>query len=78
MTGDEDSSPVVRLDTQARLAWMRTGYKFFPYAARWSDQWWVLRSRKPRSASSRPASSSTAVKSTIRVRDAATWPITTR
>lgn len=22
---------------------MRTGYKFFPYAARHSDQWWVLR-----------------------------------
>jgi hypothetical protein len=44
MTGDEDSSPVVRLDTQARPDWMRTGYKFFPYAARWSDQWWVLRS----------------------------------
>lgn len=22
---------------------MRTGYKFFPYAARQSDQWWVLR-----------------------------------
>jgi hypothetical protein len=23
---------------------MRTGYEFSPYAARWSDQWWVLRS----------------------------------
>jgi hypothetical protein len=22
---------------------MRTGYKYFPYAARQSDQWWVLR-----------------------------------
>jgi hypothetical protein len=44
MTGDEDSSPVVGVDTQARPAWMRTGYKFFPYAARQSDQWWVLRS----------------------------------
>lgn len=22
---------------------MRTGYQFFPYAARQSDQWWVLR-----------------------------------
>ncbi|KLO28330.1 hypothetical protein ABW16_13570 [Mycolicibacter heraklionensis] len=31
------------IDTNARPQWSRTGYKFFPYAAQQSDQWWVLR-----------------------------------
>ena len=31
------------IDQQAQPAWMRTGYKFFPYAARQAGQWWVLR-----------------------------------
>ncbi|VBA45437.1 hypothetical protein [Mycobacterium attenuatum] len=26
-----------------RPHWLRTGYKFFPYAAHQSGQWWVLR-----------------------------------
>ena len=37
----EGTRPVV--DPSAQPAWMRTGYKFFPYAARQSGQWWVLR-----------------------------------
>jgi hypothetical protein len=31
------------VEPTARPAWMRTGYKFFPYAARYCEQWWVLR-----------------------------------
>lgn len=31
----------VDVDTQPR--WLRTGYRFFPYAAYHSGQWWVLR-----------------------------------
>jgi hypothetical protein len=31
------------IDTTAQPQWMRTGYKFFPYAAQHSGQWWVLR-----------------------------------
>ena len=31
------------IDTAAQPPWSRTGYKFFPYAARHSGQWWVLR-----------------------------------
>jgi hypothetical protein len=31
------------IDTAARPQWLRTGYKFFPYAAHHSGQWWVLR-----------------------------------
>jgi len=27
----------------AQPQWLRTGYKFFPYAAHHSGQWWVLR-----------------------------------
>lgn len=27
----------------AQPQWLRTGYKFFPYAAQESGQWWVLR-----------------------------------
>jgi hypothetical protein len=33
----------VVVDTSARPNWMRTGDKHFPYAARSSGQWWVLR-----------------------------------
>lgn len=28
---------------QVQPAWMRTGYKCFPYAARQSGRWWLLR-----------------------------------
>ena len=31
------------IDTAAQPQWLRTGYKFFPYAAHYSGQWWVLR-----------------------------------
>lgn len=31
------------IDTNARPEWLRTGYKFFPYAAMHSGKWWVLR-----------------------------------
>jgi hypothetical protein len=31
------------IDITARPDWQRTGYKFFPYAAQQSGQWWVLR-----------------------------------
>jgi len=31
------------IDTVARPRWSRTGYTFFPYAAQYSDRWWVLR-----------------------------------
>jgi hypothetical protein len=31
------------VDSSAQPVWKRTGYKFFPYAARQSGQWWVLR-----------------------------------
>jgi hypothetical protein len=31
------------IDSTARPNWSRTGYKFFPYAAHYSGQWWVLR-----------------------------------
>ncbi|BDB43583.1 MULTISPECIES: hypothetical protein [Mycobacterium] len=31
------------VDLHARPRWMRTGYRYFPYAARQSGQWWVLR-----------------------------------
>jgi hypothetical protein len=31
------------IDTAAQPQWSRTGYKFFPYAANYSGQWWVLR-----------------------------------
>lgn len=30
-------------DTTAQPDWLRTGYKFFPYAAQQSGHWWVLR-----------------------------------
>lgn len=31
------------VDTSVRPSWRRTGYRFFPFAARQSGQWWVLR-----------------------------------
>ncbi len=31
------------IDETARPHWLRTGYKFFPYAAQQSGHWWVLR-----------------------------------
>jgi hypothetical protein len=31
------------IDTSAHPQWLRTRYKFFPYAALHSGQWWVLR-----------------------------------
>lgn len=31
------------IDTTAHPQWLRTGYKFFPYAAPQSGKWWVLR-----------------------------------
>lgn len=31
------------IDKTARPLWLRTGYKFFPYAAQQSGHWWVLR-----------------------------------
>jgi hypothetical protein len=31
------------IDPSAQPVWYRTGYKFFPYAAKQSGQWWVLR-----------------------------------
>nr|MBC9862664.1 hypothetical protein [Mycobacterium pseudoshottsii] len=31
------------IDQTAQPHWMRTGYKYFPYAAWQSGQWWVLR-----------------------------------
>jgi hypothetical protein len=34
---------LVKVDTSVRPRWMRTGFKFFPYAATQADQWWVLR-----------------------------------
>lgn len=31
------------VDSSVQPVWKRTGYKFFPYAAEQSGQWWVLR-----------------------------------
>ena len=33
----------MQLDTTARPPWQWTGYRFFPYAAKQSGTWWVLR-----------------------------------
>jgi hypothetical protein len=41
--GDEPPAARLATDTAARPHWQRTGYKYFPYAARQSGQWWVLR-----------------------------------
>lgn len=33
----------MNVDTSVWPLWVRTGFKFFPYAARQANQWWVLR-----------------------------------
>ena len=45
MPSSDGSHPVTSaaIDEAAHPQWLRTGYKFFPYAARQSGQWWVLR-----------------------------------
>ena len=45
MPSSEGSHPATStaIDQAAQPQWLRTGYKFFPYAARQSGQWWVLR-----------------------------------
>lgn len=40
---DSARSGAPTVDTSARPEWLRTGYKFFPYAAMQSGKWWVLR-----------------------------------
>jgi hypothetical protein len=42
-SGGGTPSLAAAVDVDARPDWMRTGYKFFPYAARQGEQWWVLR-----------------------------------
>ncbi|OBJ32184.1 hypothetical protein [Mycolicibacter virginiensis] len=41
--GDSPPTGRYRVEENARPHWLRTGYRFFPYAAQQSDQWWVLR-----------------------------------
>lgn len=36
-------NPGTVVDTAARPAWHRTGQKHFPYAAKQSGRWWILR-----------------------------------
>jgi len=36
-------NPGTVVDTAARPAWHRTGHKHFPYAAKQSGHWWILR-----------------------------------
>src|ERR1700756_1329889 len=45
MPSSDKSDPVTpaAIDQTASPQWLRTGYKFFPYAAKQSGQWWVLR-----------------------------------
>ena len=45
MPSSDKSDPVTPavIDEAANPQWLRTGYKFFPYAAKQSGQWWVLR-----------------------------------
>jgi hypothetical protein len=45
MSGGEGSSsgPPLAIDETAQPHWLRTGYKFFPYAAQQDGHWWVLR-----------------------------------
>jgi len=45
MPSSDGSHPVTSaaIDEAAHPQWLRTGYKFFPYAARQSGHWWVLR-----------------------------------
>ena len=39
----QSAKPPLAIDVAAQPHWTRTGYKFFPYVARQSGQWWVLR-----------------------------------
>jgi hypothetical protein len=41
--GYESAADPPSVDVRTRPRWMRTGYRFFPYAALESGQWWVLR-----------------------------------
>ncbi|MCV7258801.1 hypothetical protein [Mycobacterium shimoidei] len=41
--GDELPADSSSIDKSARPHWLRTGYRFFPYAAQHDGQWWVLR-----------------------------------
>jgi hypothetical protein len=41
--GESSPSTSTAIDEAAQPHWLRTGYKFFPYAAEESGQWWVLR-----------------------------------
>jgi hypothetical protein len=45
MPSSDGSDPVTptAIDETASPQWLRTGYKIFPYAAKQSGQWWVLR-----------------------------------
>jgi hypothetical protein len=45
MPSNDGSSRVTAaaIDAAAQPHWVRTGYKFFPYAAQQSGRWWVLR-----------------------------------
>jgi hypothetical protein len=45
MSSGDESFPAAptAIDEAAQPHWLRTGYKFFPYAAEQSGQWWVLR-----------------------------------
>jgi hypothetical protein len=40
---DQPSADSAAIDKTARPHWLRTGYRFFPYAAQHRGQWWVLR-----------------------------------
>lgn len=40
---EHPSAASAAIDTSARPHWLRTGYRFFPYAAQRNGQWWVLR-----------------------------------
>lgn len=45
MSGGNEPAPAPRpaIDETAQPNWLRTGYKFFPYAAQQHGHWWVLR-----------------------------------
>ena len=45
MSSRDESAGVTSpaIDETVQPHWLRTGYKFFPYAAPESGQWWVLR-----------------------------------
>lgn len=40
---DEVPTQAVKVDPAASPDWLVTGFKFFPYAARQGEHWWVLR-----------------------------------